>query len=116
MNRGSPDTAALRSGHLDRFNEAPIHESGKYRIASAYRRIGKSFNEAPIHESGKSLWRRLRSHRPVCASMRPRFMNRGSVEEALAGATAASASMRPRFMNRGSDEDASQSRRYQVLQ
>ena len=38
----------------------------------------RSFNEAPIHESGKSFdphgVRRLDRH----ASMRPRFMNRGS--------------------------------------
>ena len=53
MNRGSgsltPDPEAL----LTRFNEAPIHESGKYQ------------------------YRRERAeHHP--ASMRPRFMNRGS--------------------------------------
>ena len=41
------------------------------------------FNEAPIHESGK-----LSGHGPelagVRASMRPRFMNRGSAVECIA--------------------------------
>ena len=36
-----------------------------------------SFNEAPIHESGKS--RHPVCYKTIClASMRPRFMNRGS--------------------------------------
>ena len=35
------------------------------------------FNEAPIHESGKSE-RSGNRGREVSASMRPRFMNRGS--------------------------------------
>ena len=37
------------------------------------------FNEAPIHESGKSRPDRARALGPRTASMRPRFMNRGSV-------------------------------------
>ena len=38
------------------------------------------------------------------ASMRPRFMNRGSaLDEALTTVEQAIASMRPRFMNRGSE-------------
>ena len=37
-----------------------------------------SFNEAPIHESGKCRGR-ARHLPPVAASMRPRFMNRGSM-------------------------------------
>ena len=36
------------------------------------------------------------------ASMRPRFMNRGSRVVVLLGDALAKASMRPRFMNRGS--------------
>ena len=37
------------------FNEAPIHESGKFG-ETAHRELdsGRGFNEAPIHESGKS--------------------------------------------------------------
>ena len=54
MNRGSSAFAnGLPSGGL-RFNEAPIHESGKWaatRRPAPY--SGRRFNEAPIHESGK---------------------------------------------------------------
>ena len=40
-------------------------------------RAGICFNEAPIHESGK--WERETQLEPTKrASMRPRFMNRGS--------------------------------------
>ena len=78
MNRGSDSHSRPRFGHSNRFNEAPIHESGKcYRVDEAIRRPGRasmrprfmnrgslrrliqatnppsSFNEAPIHESGK---------------------------------------------------------------
>ena len=37
------------------------------------------FNEAPIHESGKSATRRRLIGARKPASMRPRFMNRGSI-------------------------------------
>ena len=37
------------------FNEAPIHESGKWRGSTRRGpRSASRFNEAPIHESGKS--------------------------------------------------------------
>ena len=56
MNRGSAvSTNSNRSRPArNRFNEAPIHESGK----SAWTMRGvpqglPRFNEAPIHESGK---------------------------------------------------------------
>ena len=61
-----------------RFNEAPIHESGKFRSARAWSLRGPCFNEAPIHESGKSDARRRERGACAVASMRPRFMNRGS--------------------------------------
>ena len=60
MNRGSAlflDDVALHQG---RFNEAPIHESGKFRS-------------------------RVRVVRGLAASMRPRFMNRGSTSEPALG-------------------------------
>ena len=38
----------------------------------------QGFNEAPIHESGKSYRAAARSGQGNHASMRPRFMNRGS--------------------------------------
>ena len=68
--------------------------------------LGRSrFNEAPIHESGKSEPRARRGAVSI-ASMRPRFMNRGSVVAALGTLGNANiASMRPRFMNRGSAAD-----------
>ena len=51
---------------------------------------------------GSSAWQRLRAA-PDRASMRPRFMNRGSAETRLERwESIVNASMRPRFMNRGS--------------
>ena len=37
-----------------RFNEAPIHESGKFSSLERGNTGNARFNEAPIHESGKS--------------------------------------------------------------
>ena len=54
MNRGSMDKIAGQREAVRCFNEAPIHESGKYRAASLLARQSRRFNEAPIHESGKS--------------------------------------------------------------
>ena len=80
MNRGSATRAraALLSGRC--FNEAPIHESGKWARRGCDPRRHVGFNEAPIHESGK--WGRHDdgTKLPWQASMRPRFMNRGSPE------------------------------------
>ena len=59
------------------FNEAPIHESGKFVLADAVGVAATRFNEAPIHESGKSGIAG-EDHQGILASMRPRFMNRGS--------------------------------------
>ena len=55
MNRGSAGSLTNRRAGDTRFNEAPIHESGKY--PSDLPRCGRDrrFNEAPIHESGKCL-------------------------------------------------------------
>ena len=39
------------------------------------------FNEAPIHESGKYCGRGWLAYSFLRASMRPRFMNRGSAAE-----------------------------------
>ena len=72
FNRGQ-----LHADFMQGFNEAPIHESGKYRPLHRLASHGRRFNEAPIHESGKSTpaMRRVPNEE---ASMRPRFMNRGS--------------------------------------
>ena len=53
MNRGSlvrPERVPVPPAG---FNEAPIHESGKYARQKAGLRGRSRFNEAPIHESGK---------------------------------------------------------------
>ena len=60
------------------FNEAPIHESGKFPSAQDDSIHRAGFNEAPIHESGKSRYFHLPMSSLDSASMRPRFMNRGS--------------------------------------
>jgi len=54
MNRGSPMRLLLFGMLSFGFNEAPIHESGKYPAAEAHSLQSGRFNEAPIHESGKS--------------------------------------------------------------
>ena len=54
MNRGSRERVMGESVRSVRFNEAPIHESGKFRFRARKSPIFSSFNEAPIHESGKS--------------------------------------------------------------
>ena len=55
MNRGSIEVSVFRDAVRLRFNEAPIHESGKWRDAApSVDGRSRCFNEAPIHESGKS--------------------------------------------------------------
>ena len=77
MNRGSTLWVRSSSTSLSGFNEAPIHESGKWIRSSSCRSSLPGFNEAPIHESGK--WGRSATDvQRSSASMRPRFMNRGS--------------------------------------
>ena len=53
MNRGSAFRLACLQSRRTGFNEAPIHESGKYQAASHAHLKRTCFNEAPIHESGK---------------------------------------------------------------
>ena len=53
MNRGSRSNLALVNVAQQGFNEAPIHESGKWRPVRPPCQQASSFNEAPIHESGK---------------------------------------------------------------
>ena len=54
MNRGSTSGHGHGRAVAIRFNEAPIHESGKYGTPRCASAIPTCFNEAPIHESGKS--------------------------------------------------------------
>ena len=59
MNRGRSREVVSDDGY-HRFNEAPIHESGKrYELQAIPARLG-SFNEAPIHESGKAVGKAIR--------------------------------------------------------
>ena len=129
MNRGSHDQHHQDLHAHAGFNEAPIHESGKFcqcltpvrmRTASMRPRfmnrgsasasIGiradgiRRFNEAPIHESGKCVLLRIEQGIGSKASMRPRFMNRGSTSRTAPSRSVPAASMRPRFMNRGSTD------------
>ena len=53
MNRGSAISGANADAGRYRFNEAPIHESGKSPITRIPDGRARGFNEAPIHESGK---------------------------------------------------------------
>ena len=100
---GKSGTGPSASTSSTGFNEAPIHESGKSSQTAtiALNRCAR-FNEAPIHESGKSGQAPLGEGPVARASMRPRFMNRGSADAILWACTQTPASMRPRFMNRGS--------------
>ena len=63
MNRGSQGTHLGSERSRVRFNEAPIHESGKcaQSVQSSIRPC--SFNEAPIHESGKAVRAYALAHR-----------------------------------------------------
>ena len=54
MNRGSDAGRSRIARNQGGFNEAPIHESGKFRSPPTRRIPANRFNEAPIHESGKS--------------------------------------------------------------
>ena len=77
MNRGRDPVLAHAGNAEARFNEAPIHESGKVVCGALIDPINQRFNEAPIHESGKAGVGRLGLELVHVASMRPRFMNRG---------------------------------------
>ena len=125
LSRGRRLAASMRPRFMNRGSHYTIHKPKLYGkasmrprfmnrgsvIARFYERVGSAtrFNEAPIHESGKcpptDYVMTLHAHQ---ASMRPRFMNRGSscrVRQLDMGAARFKASMRPRFMNRGSEAD-----------
>ena len=56
MNRGSHASGQDPVRRRERFNEAPIHESGKLTTHAMPSSAMRCFNEAPIHESGKYPW------------------------------------------------------------
>ena len=93
MNRGSAfhqnvDVGRARPSMRPRFMN---RGSAKERLGIA--RAAAAFNEAPIHESGKFLWLRQDMRDYLHPSMRPRFMNRGSIVNGAARA------MHPRPFN-----------------
>ena len=57
MNRGSRVAPHAEVAFAARFNEAPIHESGKSVLHCHTSHLTMGFNEAPIHESGKCDYR-----------------------------------------------------------
>ena len=63
MNRGSHARRGPAVTGDQRFNEAPIHESGKSLARARMGLCARRFNEAPIHESGKWNRRRWRKAR-----------------------------------------------------
>ena len=101
MNRGSGFRAEISNRPVNASMRPRFMNRGSEHVAFPFRPFVPRFNEAPIHESGKYLNSDL-ALAGVGASMRPRFMNRGSKSEAPAIAALLLASMRPRFMNRGS--------------
>ena len=104
MNRGSLCDSCLRYQSRIGFNEAPIHESGKYtnRVSEATALAGASMRPRFMNRGSPAE----SDGHPVAsiASMRPRFMNRGSASPSEGPFQSIGASMRPRFMNRGSDQ------------
>ena len=103
MNRGSPRNRRSTTGLAGSFNEAPIHESGKFVSGVVdLRRRSPCFNEAPIHESGKYLDRIEGlplawsfNEAPIHESGKWSLIDSAHIQQFMA-------SMRPRFMNRGS--------------
>ena len=103
MNRGSAEPFVGRGRRVGGFNEAPIHESGKFvNTALSEMGIESSFNEAPIHESGKLDLLRGRTSEPHRFNEAPIHESGKFHQPASVQAGGQAASMRPRFMNRGS--------------
>ena len=116
MNRGSWRDAPLSRHGPRGFNEAPIHESGKlYRIQPSAP-LASGFNEAPIHESGKYPRLRWTVSCIACFNEAPIHESGKSLRQLADDLGAMVASMRPRFMNRGSAIAASGTVRSSALQ
>ena len=72
MNRGSQRSLKLSPQACPSFNEAPIHESGKFGFGRArLPSVCHRFNEAPIHESGKSETAKPAEHEWSCFNEAP---------------------------------------------
>ena len=83
MNRGSSAHRCGAPRPAASFNEAPIHESGKCNALGIGMCTHVASMRPPIHESGKSFGTLTGIPLGTHASMRPRFMNRGSVNNSL---------------------------------
>ena len=102
MNRGSAVMIGRNRISDTRFNEAPIHESGKF-LSITIPMSGSVASMRPRFMNRGSHGATSREGGGIMASMRPRFMNRGSRRVSRSSDRIVSpASMRPRFMNRGS--------------
>ena len=101
MNRGSPCLSSTAVMLKACFNEAPIHESGKYQDPFALR-VDPAASMRPRFMNRGSEVLETEDYYEDGASMRPRFMNRGSTITVTTNREDVYASMRPRFMNRGS--------------
>ena len=104
MNRGSPPRCGHSRGRSPGFNEAPIHESGKCERSSPRRSRIALASMRPRFMNRGSHHAENKANQKADASMRPRFMNRGSSASIDRAGRRSPASMRPRFMNRGSSE------------
>ena len=102
MNRGSATGSPGGRGADNGFNEAPIHESGKCQRAQFLPLPSLASMRPRFMNRGSRDLLGIAKSGPD-ASMRPRFMNRGSLSGGAKLAGLEYASMRPRFMNRGSD-------------
>ena len=103
MNRGSSLEQRIEAALERGFNEAPIHESGKSQERRAVDGAAETASMRPRFMNRGSALFTFRAHKDAPASMRPRFMNRGSTAPEQDCPQIAHASMRPRFMNRGSN-------------
>ena len=104
MNRGSLSDQGMEGAARGASMRPRFMNRGSEGAQAAQEAAVRSFNEAPIHESGKWQAAEARRAAPHAASMRPRFMNRGSMDARREGMGRSGASMRPRFMNRGSGQ------------
>ena len=102
MNRGSEEFHEHPDEWPRGFNEAPIHESGKYPAAEPPSRLIVASMRPRFMNRGSHGLYRGQAEIQGQASMRPRFMNRGSTRQIRICVSDVLASMRPRFMNRGS--------------
>ena len=82
MNRGSDSKSPIQETLLEASMRPRFMNRGSALVLDPRTVPSFRFNEAPIHESGKSRQGRKTAQGVCVASMRPRFMNRGSPDHA----------------------------------